>query len=156
MKSLGMAFATWMVSANIQNPEVPPMLRNALAVPFIVALACSCASAPVQAHAPSPVAPKPAVAVVAAPAPEVAASLTVASTGEKQRDLKAGECQESFDCTDTVGFPPAGQRWTCENGRCGHAKLPDLNPETSAAATDVNADNSKDTPRAKKTKKRHN
>ena len=27
---------------------------------------------------------------------------------------------------------------------------------TSAAATDANADNSKDTPKAKKTKKRHN
>jgi hypothetical protein len=150
-----MAFATGKVPANVQNPEVPSMLRNALAVPFIVALACSCASAPVQAPAPIPVAPKPAVAV-AAPAPEVAPTITVASTGEKQRDLKAGECEESFDCTDTVGFPPAGQRWTCENGKCGHAKLPNLNPEVSAAATDANADNSKDTPNAKKTKKRHN
>ena len=82
--------------------------------------------------------------------------MTVASTGEKQHDLKAGECEESFDCTDTVGFPPAGQRWTCDNGKCGHAKLPDLNPEASAAATDANADNSKDTPKAKKAKKRHN
>ena len=131
------------------------MLRNTLAVPFIVALACSCASAPVQAPAPSPVAPKPAVAV-AAPEPEVAPSNSVASTGEKQRELKAGECVESFDCVDTVGFPPAGHRWTCENGKCGRAKLPDLNPEASAAATDANADNSKDTPKARKTKKRHN
>ncbi len=130
------------------------MLRDALAVPFLVALACSCASAPVQAPVPSPVAPNPAVAVVA-PAPEVAPTLTVASTGEKQRDLKAGECQESFDCTDTVGFPPAGQRWTCENGKCGHAKLPNLNPEASAA-TGANADNSKDTPKVRKAKKRQN
>ncbi|HEY5284911.1 MAG TPA: hypothetical protein VIM14_19115 [Polyangia bacterium] len=131
------------------------MLRNALAVPFIVALACSCASAPVQEPAPIAVAPKPAVAV-AAPAPEVEPTVTVASTGEKQRDLKAGECEESFDCTDTVGFPPAGQRWTCEQGKCGHAKLPDINPEASAAATDTTADNSKDAPKAKKTKRRHN
>jgi hypothetical protein len=150
-----MAFATGKVFANIQNSEVPPMLRNALAVPFIVTLACSCASAPVQAPAPISVAPKPVVAV-APPAPEVAPAITVASTGERQRDLKAGECEESFDCTDTVGFPPAGQRWTCEHGKCGHAKLPDLNPEASAAATNANADSSKDTPKAKKTKKRHN
>jgi hypothetical protein len=70
--------------------------------------------------------------------------------------LKAGECQESFDCTDTVGFPPAGQRWTCEQGKCGHAKLPNLNPEASAADTDATADNSKDAPKAKKIKRRHN
>jgi hypothetical protein len=131
------------------------MLRDVLAVPFIVALVCSCASAPVQAPVPSPVAPKPA-AVVSAPAPEVAPSISVVSTGEKQRDLKAGECEESFDCTDTVGFPPAGQRWTCEHGKCGHAKLPDLNPEASPAATETSADSSKDLPKGKKTKKRHN
>jgi hypothetical protein len=109
----------------------------------------------VQEPAPIAVAPKPTVAV-AAPAPEVEPTVTVASTGEKQRDLKAGECEESFDCTDTVGFPPAGQRWTCEQGKCGHAKLPDINPEASAAATDATADNSKDAPKAKKTKRRHN
>ena len=131
------------------------MLRNTLAVPFIFALVSSCASAPVQAPASSPVAPNPTIESSAS-APELAPTITVVSTGEKQRDLKAGECQEGFDCTDTVGFPPAGQRWTCEQGKCGHVKLPDLNPEASAAATDATADNSKDTPKAKKTKRSRN
>jgi hypothetical protein len=57
---------------------------------------------------------------------------------------------------DTIGFPPAGQRWTCENGKCGCAKLPDLNREGSVAGTGASADNSKNTQKAKKTKKRHN
>jgi len=131
------------------------MFRNTLAVPFIFALVSSCASAPVRAPASSPVASNPTLAASASE-PDFAPTLTVASTGEKQRDLKAGECQESFDCTDTVGFPPDGHRWTCEQGKCGRAKLPNLNPEASSSATDATADNSKNTPKARKTKRRQN
>jgi hypothetical protein len=73
-----------------------------------------------------------------------------------QRKLERGQCEESFDCVDTVGFPPAGQRWTCNEGKCGHAKLPDLNADAPATAADASDENTKADSTAKKARKRHN
>jgi hypothetical protein len=122
------------------------MLRIAIALPFIILLVGSCASAPAKKPAPEPAATV--ATTVADPAPA-----TPAPTRPK---LGRGECEESFDCVDTVGFPPTGQRWTCVEGKCGRAKLPDLNPDATPASADASDANSKDKPAMKKTKKRHN
>jgi len=128
------------------------MLRTTPVVLFIIALACSCATAPAKPSAPKPATP---TVVVPTPAPEVSPDLAPASQVESPRKLGPGRCEESFDCVDTVGFPPPGQRWTCESGKCGHARLPDLNADASPADTEASADTSKDRPKAKKSRKRH-
>jgi hypothetical protein len=134
------------------NPEVTQMLRNTLAITFIGALTWSCASAPPRAPASPAASPKPAATAASGTSP----TPSLASGSQEHRELKAGECEESFDCVDTIGFPPAGHRWTCENGKCGRAKLPDLNPEASSAAAEASADASKDQPTVRKTKKHDN
>jgi hypothetical protein len=128
------------------------MLRNTLAITFIGALTWSCASAPARTPALPAATQKPAVTTSAA----TASTPSLASSNPKHRELKAGECEESFDCVDTVGFPPAGHRWTCENGKCGRTKLPYLNPEASSAAAEASADTSKDQPTVRKTKRHAN
>lgn len=129
------------------------MLRNMLTVPFVLALACSCASAPAKPPAASPAAPKVAVA---SPAPEVSPEPAASTPVVSRPKLDPGKCEESFDCVDTVGLPPVGQRWTCVEGKCGHAKLPDLGADPSQATQEVSADNSKDKPKTRKSRKRHN
>ena len=124
------------------------MLRTNIALAFTIALAGSCASAPAPKTAPN-LATKPVVAAVA-PAPDQA------PPAPSHPKLGRGECDESFDCVDTVGFPPAGQRWTCVDGKCGHAKLPDLNGDSSSAAADASDENSKGNQTMKKARKRHN
>ena len=125
------------------------MLRTNLAISVLVVLTGACASsATVQNPTPAPT-PKPATAIVAAPTP------SPEPTPVAHRKLERGQCEESFDCVDTVGFPPAGQRWTCDEGKCGHAKLPDLADATPAAA-DASDENTKANPTAKKARKRHN
>jgi hypothetical protein len=131
------------------------MLQETLAITFIGALTWSCASAPAKAPAPTPASQKSAP-TVSAPAPDTSLNPSLASTSENHHELRAGECEESFDCVDTVGFPAAGQRWTCVNGKCGRAKLPDLDPAGSSTAEEATADASKDQPTAKKARKRHN
>jgi len=79
-----------------------------------------------------------------------------ASALENHNKLAPGRCEESFDCVDTIGFPPAGQRWTCVDGKCGHAKLPDLNTDASPANAEAGVDNSKIKPKARASKRQHN
>jgi hypothetical protein len=130
------------------------MPRNVLTVPFALALACSCASAPTKPPAaPAPAAPKVAAA---SPAPEISPESAPPTPVVSRPKLAAGKCEESFDCVDTVGLPPAGQRWTCVDGKCGHARLPELGADPSQATPEVSADNSKDKPKTRKSRKRHN
>ncbi len=101
---------------------------------MVFLLFCSCASTPAAHKTDHPLSSAPAVAkpvvVTEAPPP------TPRPEAESRPKLGAGQCVESFDCVDTVGFPPPGHRWTCDNGKCGRAKLPDLGGDASTAAAD--------------------
>ncbi len=130
------------------------MLRTVLTVPFALALACSCASAPAQPPAASPA---PTKVAASSPAPEASPEPAVTTPVVSRPKLDPGKCEESFDCVDTVGLPPVGQRWTCVAGKCNHAKLPDMGGGNPSQATpEASADNSKDKPKSKKSRKRHN
>lgn len=62
---------------------------------------------------------------------------------------------ESFDCVDTVGFPPPGLRWTCIDGKCGKAKLPDLGQDQSSSDAGASTASNDETPPNKAASKRH-
>jgi hypothetical protein len=107
------------------------MTRSTCLYSLPLVLLCACASAPPKPTA-TPAQEKPAVsATTPTPAPATAAPVAVAPEHPK---LGPGQCLESFDCVDTVGFPPPGHRWTCEAGKCGRAKLPDLGASQDASA----------------------
>jgi hypothetical protein len=107
------------------------MNRSAFLYSLPLVLLCACASAPPKPTAP-PAQEKPAVSATA-PTPAAKAAAPVAVAPEHPK-LGPGQCVESFDCVDTVGFPPPGHRWTCEAGKCGRAKLPDLGASQDASA----------------------
>lgn len=113
------------------------MTRPRSAKMVFLLFVCSCASTPAAQKTERPPSSAPAVA---APSVVTPASPPVPATeAETRPKLGAGQCVESFDCVDTVGFPPPGHRWTCDNGKCGRAKLPDLGgeaPTAGAADTD--------------------
>ena len=128
------------------------MLRPTSAIVPLVLLACSCASAPEKKAPPPPALPHPAVTeavpseVPPSPAPQAAT----------EPNLEPGRCVESFDCVDTVGFPPAGQRWACNEGKCNHSKLPDLNAsDSSAAPPEATASDDRIEAKSKKSRRRH-
>jgi hypothetical protein len=129
------------------------MLRPTSAIVPLVLLACSCASAPEKKAPPPQAPPRPVVTKAVLPA-EVPPS--PAPQAETKPKLEAGQCVESFDCVDTVGFPPAGQRWACNEGKCSHAKLPDLNAsDSSAAPAEATASEDRIEAKSKKSRRRH-
>jgi hypothetical protein len=136
-------------------------MRPALPTSIFVVLFCSCASSSNKGEQVTPTSPPP-TSAHAAPAlrePEPVAPAPKAEVQKKQ--LGAGQCLESFDCVDTIGFPPAGQRWTCVEGKCGHTKLPDLGQATPVGDADAgsptasNDEQSPKNPPTKKTKGKH-
>ena len=130
------------------NPKVAPL---ALGILF----ACSCASAPPEPAAPPPE-PKPKVAVKKE-VKEVAEAPLVVLPTKPRKKLGPGQCEDCFDCVDTVGFPPPGYRWNCVNGKCGRAKLPSVGPTGAATGGDTPAASEEPPPapaKAKKKKKR--
>jgi hypothetical protein len=123
-------------SAGLAHPllnDAGVMLRPAVATLVLVFLFTSCASAPASKPdaPPAPKVNKP-PATRAAPASD--GPPAVARVEEARPALGPGQCVDGFDCVDTVGFPPAGQRWACVAGKCTRAKLPSLGGEDAAAA----------------------
>lgn|GEM_PF-6202749 len=108
--------------------------------PFLIlaVLAGSCAASPAK-PASGPPASKPAPAVSAPVAKASPEPAPVPVSFEPKRKLEAGQCEDSFDCVDTVGFPPSGHRWACINGKCSRAKLPNLVPGDSSATAAASA-----------------
>jgi hypothetical protein len=88
--------------------------------------------------------------VATAPDPAQEPPFLKPSTG-----LARGRCNVGFDCVDTVGFPPAGQRWACVEGVCRRTELPNWTPATSSADDPTVAD-SQSTARTKRSTKRQN
>jgi hypothetical protein len=85
-----------------------------------------CASAPPQPPAAPPPQRQPKITATAAAneAPPPAAVSVL-----PRRKLGPGQCEDGFDCVDTVGFPPSGQRWACVQGKCNRVPLPSLLPD---------------------------
>ena len=130
------------------------MPHSKSAIISFVFLACSCASTPAKQPTPPQTVPHPAVAK-AVPA-EAPLNPGPTSQAETQPKLEPGRYLESFDCVDTVGFPPAGQRWACNEGKCGQAKLPDLNaPDSAATPAEATASDDKIEAKRKKSTSRH-
>jgi hypothetical protein len=94
---------------------------------------CSCAATPAKPNAPQPVPKHEATPAASAPEEERPAIATAPS--EPRRKLGPGQCDDCFDCVDTVGFPPSGQKWACVNGKCVKAKLPGFSGENKPAET---------------------
>jgi hypothetical protein len=68
--------------------------------------------------------------------------------------LQAGHCVDGFDCVDTMGLPPSGYRWSCDNGKCGRAKLPMIGGGQPAAVEAEKTAAAADKPKAKSSKRR--
>jgi hypothetical protein len=107
------------------------------AVPMFFSLLCSCASAPAK-PAPTPAPPKTAAAPIA-PKSEAVPALGVKEPAREAPKLAAGQCVDSFDCVDTVGFPPPGHRWDCVAGKCNRTKLPSLGASEETGAQEADA-----------------
>ncbi len=108
------------------------MVQRTSACAVLVLILSSCASASAKPTPPPPASP-PAAVTAAPPVTAVVDNAAAPPPEPVKPKLAAGQCVESFDCVDTVGFPPAGQRWTCDNGKCGRAKLPDLGSDVASA-----------------------
>jgi hypothetical protein len=115
----------------------------------------SCASAPDAKPTAPPEGERSPVTSSKEPDPEpVATRPTVLFSHPK---LGPGRCVDGFDCSDTVGFPPAGQRWSCVGGKCVHVKLPSLGGTDAKAETEASHDTAPpadDKPVRKKSKRR--
>ena len=120
-----------LVLHRITNSGACAMSKSGVVTFVLSALSLSCATSPGQHEARATPQPKP---VVAAPAPVAEAIPQPAATVTTKPKLQAGHCEESFDCVDTVGFPPSGYRWSCDDGKCGRVKLPNLGGEQPSAA----------------------
>jgi hypothetical protein len=137
---------------------VNPTLRLPILGPLLVAtlLELSCASTPAKPSGPSNPARATKLTVTEA-SPVSAAGVSTASPAkpsENDRELGPGQCNDGFDCVDTVGFPAPGQRWICEAGKCAKGKLPSLVPEASSPEGDATALSDKSAETAVKAKKR--
>jgi hypothetical protein len=107
------------------NPRVTVLALLALG-------AVACASAPAKPPAAQPASEQRESAPATTPQednlpPPAAVSFT------PSRKLGPGQCEECFDCVDTVGFPPPGMRWTCVQDKCVKAKLLGFSAEAAAA-----------------------
>jgi hypothetical protein len=128
-------------------------LRSTSAIISFAFLAGACASAPEKKAPPPQAAPRPVVTKAVLP---VETPPSPAPQAETKPKLEAGQCVEGFDCVDTVGFPPAGQRWACREGKCSQVNLPDLNPPDPATAPpQATASEDKVEAKSKKSKRHH-
>lgn len=120
---------------------------------LLVLGAGSCGSAPAKPPATRPAPQQQKTAPVASVQDEqLPAPAAVSFT--PSRKLGPGQCEECFDCVDTVGFPPAGQRWACVHGKCVKAKLPGFSAEAAAASGDKSDEPEKPQASARKAKRR--
>jgi hypothetical protein len=134
--------------------EAQTMMQAPLSVSILGVFLFSCASAPAKPVKETPAPPPPAAPVATAtPAPSEAPA--VVPHVEPRKKLEAGQCVESFDCVDTVGFPPSGQRWTCLDGKCGKTKLPDLGQDQPSSGAASSTASNEETAPNKPTTKRH-
>jgi hypothetical protein len=133
------------------TPEVSAMVKTGFLTVVLGAVFLSCATSSKPPEAVEKPQPKPALATTA---PEPEAAPRPAAAAVIRPKLAPGHCEESFDCVDTVGFPPSGYRWSCDNGKCGRAKLPSLGGEQQPAATDQDASAVASEPKTK-SRKRH-
>jgi hypothetical protein len=130
------------------------MMQSPLFVSILGVFLLSCASAPAKpakeaSATPPPTAPAAKTATVPPAPPAVAPHVAPRKT------LEAGQCVESFDCVDTVGFPPSGQRWTCLDGKCGKTKLPDLGQDQASGDAAASTASIDETPAGKTVSKKH-
>ena len=95
---------------------------------LLAVLCASCATSPTRTKARSMPGPKPAI-VPTGPVPAAEMAPTPETATPTRPKLRPGHCEEGFDCVDTVGFPPDGYRWDCEEGKCSRVKLPSLGGE---------------------------
>jgi hypothetical protein len=129
------------------------MSKPALVAAALCVLSLSCATSSSQPKAPSTPQAKPGVAT---PAPEPVAEADPNSMANfmTRPKLEAGHCVDGFDCTDTVGLPPSGYRWSCDNGKCAKVKLPVMSGGQPAAAEEAKTAAEDSKPKAKSSKRR--
>jgi hypothetical protein len=114
----------------------------------------SCASTPVNPAGEPTTTPSPAAPVARVPTVQPDTP-SVTPQAEPRKKLEAGQCLESFDCVDTVGFPPSGHRWTCLDGKCGKAKLPDLGQDQTASDAAASTASNEETPATRAVSRKH-
>jgi hypothetical protein len=131
------------------------MMRSAATAIIAALFLCSCASAPAKKPAKETSAPPPENTKTAPPPKASEEPTPLVRPAEPRPKLGPGQCVDSFDCVDTVGFPPPGHRWNCVERKCTRAKLPSLGgvPEGTTAEATPPSDETKAP--AKKRKTRH-
>jgi hypothetical protein len=129
------------------------MTNTRVTLPALFVLGvCSCASAPTKPATAEAAAEQPSTSPAVASDENLPAPAAVSFT--PSRKLGPGQCEECFDCVDTVGFPPPGHKWACVRDKCVKAKLTGFAGETSSASGDNSAEPEKPQASARKARKR--
>jgi hypothetical protein len=145
------ASSSWQASAKGNCP----MLNRRYPLCILVFLfPLSCGSAPPKQDKRTPEEkPNVASAAAAASASEEDFTPMPVEPSKPKRHLGPGQCDDGFDCVDTVGFPRSGERWSCVSGKCVRAKMPQIGGVSSGQSSGTAAKAEETAAPAKKVKK---